>query len=346
MAPHPVRLALGVLLGLLVLAPAARAQGARYRIEGTGPEGACEGSAFVAPEPGGPLTVTLKTRDAEGEERRARAELVRTGGLIAFDTRASRGVIVEPALSARARRLASGALEVVYRDSRGEVVRRETWRREEEVTIPLQVVALSGEGRFPGVSAEQAAAAQAAILEQLTTVFAPCRVRFEAVSAAPVIVAGTDFDQDGDGRLVREEAASVRAALEQREVKRPGRVVVVVTAASFVGRGCRGWTLGDAPATPHSLGDVNDNFSLVGSRFLDGHHTAAHEVGHQLGLDDLTPQNRDLLENRERGDQLMESGGHGVFVDPAFVRLVRSNVRWPDHGLDGRRQGLTGLFVD
>lgn len=336
--------ALGVLAGLLLLAPAARAQGARYRIEGAGPEGACEGTAFVAPEPGGPLTVTLKTRDAAGEERRARAIIVRTGGLIAFDARASRGVIVEPALSARARRLASGALDVVYRDARGEVVRRETWRRDEDVTIPLQMVALAGDGRFPGVSADEAAAAQAAILEQLTAVFAPCRVRFEAV-ATPVIVPGGDFDADQDGRLARDEVAAVRAALEAREVKRPGRVVLVVTAAAFVGRGCRGWTLGDAPATPHSLGDVNDNFSLVGARFLDGHHTAAHEVGHQLGLDDLTPLNRGLLEERQRDDQLMVSGGQGVFVDPALVRVLRANVRWPDHGLDGRRQGMAGMFA-
>jgi hypothetical protein len=345
-APHPVRLALGVLLGLLVLAPAASAQGARYRIEGAGPEGRCEGSAFIAPEPGGPLTVTLKTRDAAGEERRARAEVVRAGVFLAFDVRASRGVIVEPALSARARRLGSGALEVAYRDARGEVVRRETWRRDEDVTIPLQVVALTGEpGRFPGVSAEQAAAAQDAILAQLDLVFGPCRVRFEAVSA-PALLPGAGFDADQDGRLVREEAATVRGALEERELKRPGRVVLVVTAAAFVGRGCRGWTLGDAPPTPHSLGDVNDNFSLVGARFLDGHHTAAHEVGHQLGLDDLTPQNRGLLERRDRDDQLMESGGHGVFVDPAFMRVLRGNVRWPDHGLDGRRQGLTGIFAD
>ena len=48
-------------------------------------------------------------------------------------------------------------------------------------------------------------------------------------------------------------------------------------------KGCRGWTLGDAPATPHSLGDVNDNFSLVGARWLASHHTAARWCSRQEG---------------------------------------------------------------
>lgn len=336
MAGWNVRLTLAF---LLLLAPSALAQGARYRLDGVGPEGPCRGTALIAREPGGALVVALKTSDREGVERRARAEVARppADGPLTFVVRATRGLLDEPPLVAIARRVDAGALEVLYRDVRGEVVRRERWLRDEDVTVPLQVVALTGEAfRFPGVPADQAAAAQARILEQLATVYGPWRVQFAPVSA-PTLLPGADYDADGDGRLGREEIAALRADLERRELKRAGRVVLVLTTAPLVGRGCRGWTLGDAPATPHSLGDVNDNFSLMRLDFVDNGHTAPHEVGHQLGLDDLTPHNRDLLERRDRGDHLMESGGRGAFLDPTLGRLLRKNVRWPDHGLDGRR---------
>ncbi|MCW8139357.1 MAG: hypothetical protein KIT58_10690 [Planctomycetota bacterium] len=322
---------------LFLGAQGAWAQGARFRIDGVGSDGPCTGTALLAQEPGGALVVTLKTVGSDGVERRARAEVSRAGGLLSFTVRLARGVVLEPPLSARSRRLEGGALEVVYRDERGGVVRHEVWSRDEEVTIPVLVVALTGEPfRFPDVTAEEAAQAQASALAQLDAVYAPGRLRVEAVSA-PVLLAGAPFDKDGDGRLSRDEGAALRAALEARELKRPGRVVLVVTSAPIVGRGCRGWTLGDARATPHSLGDVNDNFSLVGLKFIANGRTVPHEVGHQLGLDDLTPHNRDLLERRERGDHLMESGGVGAFLDPAITRVLRRTARRPDHGLEGRR---------
>ncbi|MCO5166419.1 MAG: hypothetical protein M9894_08645 [Planctomycetes bacterium] len=328
---------LGALLGLLLVASGARAEGVRFRIDGAGPEGPCDGTALLAAEPGGALVVTLKTVGHDGAERRGRAEVARAGGLLSFTLRAARGVVLEPALSARCRRLESGALEVVYRDERGAVVRRETWTRDEEVTIPVLVVALTGEPfRFPDVTPEEALQAQASALAQLNRVYAPGRLRFVAISA-PELIAGAPFDTDGDGRLSRDEGAALRADLEARELKRPGRVVLVLTAAPIIGRGCRGWTLGDARATPHSLGDVNDNFSLVSLRFVANGRTVPHEVGHQLGLDDLTPHNRDLLDRRDRADHLMESGGGGAFLDPALMRVLRRTVRWPDHGLEGRR---------
>lgn len=338
MAGSVVRLALAL---VLLVAPTAAAQGARYRIDGAGPDGPSRGSALIAREPGGALVVALKTVDRDGVERRARAEIARPpagDAPLTFVLRATRGLIDEPPVVVVARRAEAGTLDVIHRDARGEVVRRETWRRDEDVTVPVQVVALTGEPfRFPGVSAEQAAAAQAKILEQLARVYAPWRVAFEP-AAAPALLPGDGFDADGDGRLGRDEIVALRADLERRELKRAGRVVLVLTAAPLIGRGCRGWTLGDSPATPHSLGDVNDNFSLMRLDSVENGRTAPHEVGHQLGLDDLTPHNRDLLERRERDDHLMESGGRGAFLDPAAGRLLRKNVRWPDHGLDGRRR--------
>ncbi len=337
MAGSIVRLTLAL---LLLVAPPALASGARYRIDGNGPEGAYLGSALIAREPGGRLVVAFKTVDREGGERRGRVEVDRPpadGRTLTFAVRAMRGFVEEPPLAVTARRVDGGTLDVVYHSVRGDVVRRETWRRDEHVTVPIQVVALTGEAfRFPGVSADEATSAQARILEQLAAVYGPWRVDF-APAAPPALLPGDDYDVDGDGRLGREEIVALRADLERRELKRPGRVVLVLTAAPLVGRGCRGWTLGDAPATPHSLGDVNDNFSLMRLDYVDNGHTAAHEVGHQLGLDDLTPHNRGLLERRDRGDQLMESGGLGAFLDPAQGRLLRRVVRWPDHGLDGRR---------
>jgi hypothetical protein len=330
--------AVATILGLLLLAPAvARADGARYRIEGRGPEGACRGTALNTHEPGGGLVVALKTVGPDGAERRAWSPATPREDTLSFVTRATCGLVTEPALTGRARRTGPDALEVVFTDAAGAVVRREAWRRDEEVVIPLLVVALQGGGRLPGVASDAAARAQAAIVEQLDRVYAPARLRF-APTGDPLLLSGAGYDRDDDGRLDRGELEALRADLEQAGHKRPGRVVLVLTAAPFVGPGCRGWTIGDAPATPHTLGDVNDNLSLVGLRWvLEGHHTVAHEVGHQLGLDDLTAGNRGLLEHPERADHLMQSGGDGVYLDPAVARRLREAVRWPDHGLDGRR---------
>lgn len=337
-----------MLAGVLLLAPPALAQGTRYRLEGVGPEGRCRGTALITRDVAGRLVVALKTVGEDGAERRARAEVEPppAGGPLTFVARATRGVIEEAPLVGIARRVDAGGLEVVYQDVRGQVVRRERWQRDEDVTVPIVVVALTGAPfRFPGVSPDQAAAAQEEVVAQLERTYGPWRVTFSPVSE-PALLAGEDFDRDGDGRLAREEIAALRADLERRELKRPGRVVLVLTAAPLVGRGCRGWTLGDAPATPHSLGDVNDNFSLTGLQHVANGHTVAHEVGHQLGLDDLTPHNRGLLERRDRGDHLMESGGLGAFLDPALGRVLRKNVRWPDHGLDGRRTTPDWLLED
>jgi hypothetical protein len=337
-----MRLALPLLVGLLALLPGtAHAQVGRFRIEGEGPEGRYEGAAFVRGGAGG-LRVLIKTAagSAAEDERRGEADAWQVETGLRFTLRAERGPIREAALRADARRAATAQLAVAYRDAAGRAVRRETWTREDAVTVPFVVVALtSDQPRFPGISREVAARAEAQARRQLDRVYGPLGVKFAPVAGGPVLVDGAARDANGDGRLQRAEVEALRDRLEADGTKRPGRVVLVVTAAPFAAPGCRGWTLGDAPATPHSLGDVNDNLSLVGADYLDpdAHHTVAHEVGHQLGLDDLTRENRLQLARPDREDHLMESGGDGLFLDPAAARLVRRAALLPDHGLCGRR---------
>lgn len=342
-----MRPALLALCALLAWPTLASAQAGRYRIEGEGPEGRCLGAAFVDADPlTGGLRVVLKTTARDGAERRARAAVEVEGGALAFAARATTGWRQEPALSGDARRAGPGALRVTWRDIAGRVVRRETWTRDDEVVIPIAVVALRGGGALPDVSAEAAGRAQVTVLAALDEVYAPLGIRFRPATPAPTLVEAADVD--GDGRLARAELERVRDDLEVRGVKRPGRIVLVITAAAIVGEGCRGWTLGHAPATPGSLGDVNDNISVVGLAYLDParFHTVAHEVGHQLGLDDVSAENRLRLARPDRADQLMESGGSGRFLDPAMARLVREAALLPDHGLDGRRRVPAALPGD
>lgn len=338
-----MRLSLLLIAMLALLPGTARAQAGRFRIEGQGPEGRYEGAAFIRAA-GETCRVLIKTAAASADDERrgeADAQVVETG--LRFTLRAERGPLREAALRADARRGSGGALLVGYRDARGQLVRRETWTREDVVTVPFVVVALlSDRASFPGISPEAAKRAEAQARRQLDGVYGPLGVTFAPVQGGPVLVDGAAQDRNGDGRLQRAEVEALRDALEQDGTKRPGRVVLVVTAAGFAAHGCRGWTLGDAPATPHSLGDVNDNLSLIGADYLgDEHHTVAHEVGHQLGLDDLTRENRLELARPEREDHLMESGGEGLFLDPAAARLVRRAALLPDHGLCGRRTSST-----
>ncbi len=338
--PHPGPLALA--LALALCAGTARALEGRYRVEGRGPEGAARGHALVERSPVGQgWLVTLKTADAQGRERRLHADgAAAPDGSLRFGGRAEGDLGVEPPLRARAAPGAAG-LRVDYRDDAGRSVREEVWTPDERVVVPVAIVALTGGARFAGVSRDEAVAAQEAIIRALDRAFAATDLRFAAVFPVPAPLDGARFDRDGDGTLGREETALVRDELERRGLKRPGRVVLVLTASPIVGVGCRGWTLGDAPATPHSLGDVNDNISLVGLRWVDPRaHTIPHEVAHQLGLDDIGPENRRQLARPDRDDQLMESGGTGFFLDPEHARLLRRTARYPDHGLEGRRGAL------
>src|SRR5688500_9683520 len=99
-------------LGLILLAAsvsAAQDRGARYRIEGTGPEGACTGAALVSPDPVGPgLIVALKTIGPDGGERRLQTAAHREGHDLVFSGRASRGVLSDALLIAHARRVDRG----------------------------------------------------------------------------------------------------------------------------------------------------------------------------------------------------------------------------------------------
>ena len=232
-----------------------------------------------------------------------------------------------------------GALTATYYDAQRQVVRRESWTRTQEIEIPLAVVVITGGGKLAGVPAGEAHEAQRRIEAQLNATFKPLGVHFQPLSEEPRTASGADLDKDSDGRLDKDECAALQGELERRGIKQPGRVVVVLTDAPFVHPGCRGWTPGDAPATDHTLVDPNDNFSLIGRAYLSParFHTVAHEVGHQLGLDDLRPTNRRLLDEPAREDHLMESGGSGFHLDRAVLEILRRHVTsFPDHGLEGR----------
>ena len=355
---HPLALARLSWAALLVVSGVAPALGfeGRYRVEGQELDGStCKGLALVDERDGATFRVQLKTVDPQGAERRVETRAtLGAGGILRWSQRAVRQEFLhDPPLSALARLDPAAAvptLRVIYRDEEGKQVRRELWVRDDAVVIPVAVVGLLGsEGFARGVTAEQAKAAQGHVVEQLGAAYRGLGVSFvPAREEGAWTVEGAGVDKDKNGRLGREEVAALRDELERAGVKRPGRVVLVITGGGVVGRGCRGLTLGDAPRTPTSLRDFNDNFSLVGLRYLDAsrYHTVPHEVGHQLGLDDVVRTNRSQLRQPDREDHLMLGGGIGTHIDPAAAELLLKAVRQPDHGLLGRRTPLTLDFGD
>ena len=228
-------------------------------------------------------------------------------------------------------RSGQGGLVVRVRSRAG--ARSERWKPT-TVRVPVALAVLQGEGAFR-VEPEQVKDAMQVVGEQLAAVYGPLGLSFELLPPTPV--AAKRVDRDGDGRLAKDEVRRLRDHLERIGLKRPGRVVLTLTQAPIVGSGCRGWTLGDGVATPHTLTDLNDNFSIVAMRFLRGHHTVAHEVGHQFGLDDLGRENRPQLSLPHRVDHLMDSGGEGFFVDPTAAVHMHTVTTHTDLGLAGRR---------
>ena len=322
-----------VLIATLVGLEAHALEG-RYRIEGVGPGAAYVGSGRIW-SAGDDVRVSFRLFEG-GAERRATGVTRAAGGGLALSLRIDSRPGSAGRAQGRAVPLAGGGLKVSYRD--GDLLRHEVWTRDDALArVPVVVVALGGPG---GVTPVQARAAQRWILAQLNAVYGDLGVAFHALLSAPRELPAKEFDLDEDGTYSRDEVRALRGALEEQRLKSPGRVVLAVTSADFVHGDCRGWTLGDAPPTPGTLTDPNDNFSLVGLSYLDPSefHTVAHEVGHQLGLDDLRPANRHLLEEPRRSDHLMISGGRGLHLDRETRRIVRSGVtRFPNHGLDGRR---------
>jgi hypothetical protein len=280
--------------------------------------------------------------DSQGRERRSSGPALANGSGLRFTCKATRERHRETTLRASLRAVddGSGGLVATYVDASRRVVRREVWLATSTVEVPVQVVRLEGGSAFPHVSAAQAEEAQTWILAQLNGVFADLDVRFRSITAAPVSADGSRYDRDGDRRLSSQEIRLLRDGLEARGIKRRGRVVLVVTSAAFAHGDCRGWTLGDMPASPETLHDPNDNVSVVGLRYLDPSrfHTVAHEVGHQLGLDDINARNARLLREPRRRDHLMVSGGTGLHLDPVVEGILhRATRRFPDHGLEGRQ---------
>ena len=350
MSSFPGRVA-AIALWLSAAGAAAGFEG-RYRVEGQELDGtACKGTALIDEREGLSFRILLKTVDPQGEERRAEARgTLGAGGVLRWTQKAVRQEILpDPELQAVARldpAAVTPTLRVVYRDEQGKPVRREVWTRDERLAVPVAIVGVLGSAAFTrGIPADRAPAVERRILELLDAAYAEMGVSFVRARSeeGPWTVEGAQLDQDHDGRLSREEVAGLRDELEKAGVKRPGRVVMVVTGGTLVGRGCRGLTLGDAPRTPSSLRDFNDNFSLVGAAYLDAtrFHTVPHEVGHQLGLDDVARSNRTQLKHPERDDHLMLSGGAGTFLDPVARELLLKALRQPDHGLLGRRTALT-----
>lgn len=327
----------------------------RWRIEGQEADGtATKGVALVDERDGVSFRLLTKTCDKDGTtERRVETRAtLGAGGVLRWSQKAVRNEFLpDPPLTAVARLDAEAnppVLRVIYRDEQGKPVRRELWTRDESVAVPVALVGLVESEAFArGIPADALGPAGEQVLAQLSRVYAPLGVKFVR-AGEPLGVAGEKVDADHDGKLSRDEVATLRDELEKAGTKRPGRVVIVLTGGTVVGRGCRGITLGDAPRNPTSLRDFNDNFSLIGLRYVDAtrYHTVAHEVGHQLGLDDLARSNRMELRHPERDDHLMLSGGTGTFIDPAARELLLKGLRQPDHGLAGRRTALTLDFGD
>lgn len=335
----------GALLVLLTILPAlAVAQEGHYRVDGLGPEGVYQGSAEIDSIRRGPdrkLVVSMRAFDSRVRELRYTGKTTPTKGALKLVMQGEREGKILPALRVVIKPVPGDdkALAALYYDNDRKVIRRESWIKTRVIEVPLVVITLEGKGNFQGVPAAEAEVSQRRIEAQLNTTFKDVGVRFRALRDRPWSVPGDRFDRNKDGRLGKDEVALLQSALEKRGFKQPGRVVVVLTDAPFAHPGCRGWTPGDSPATPRSLTDPNDNLSLVGRAYLSParFHTVAHEVGHQLGLDDIYKTNRGKLEEPKRHDHLMESGGRGFHLDSAVLKILRQHTAgFPNCGLEGR----------